>query len=137
MGLKIVLDVNVYITYIINKKMPELLTLKDYDIELCSSNSLFKEFVDVISRKEKNKYLQHPVDAYIDMFLDMTSFYDTIPIFTACKDPKDNYLFDLAFQTNADYLVSGDKKVLDTPAAPLIKVISLTEFKTLINEICK
>jgi putative PIN family toxin of toxin-antitoxin system len=137
MPLKFVLDINIYITYIINDKFLELSDLKDYDIELCGSNPMLKEFDSVISRKKLNKYLKYPISFYIDWFLDTTSFYDTTPVFTACKDPKDNYIFDLAYQSNADYVVTGDKEVLNTPVFPLIKIISLSEFKTLIKEICK
>ena len=49
--------------------------------------------------------------------------------FTKCSDPDDNYLFDLAIQAKADYLVSGDDGVLDTPIPPPTKVISYTQFK--------
>ena len=40
------------------------------------------------------------------------------------------FFFDLAIQGKAKYLVSGDKKVLETPLkSKTIKIITLTAFK--------
>jgi predicted nucleic acid-binding protein len=41
--------------------------------------------------------------------------------------------FDLAYQTNARYLVSGDHHVLTTPVKNTLKVVSLTGFIQSIN----
>jgi predicted nucleic acid-binding protein len=51
-------------------------------------------------------------------------------LFKDCSDPKDNFLFDLAIQGKADYLVSGDKRVLETPLEnKTLKLRTLTTFK--------
>lgn len=52
--------------------------------------------------------------------------------FSGCRDPKDNYLFDLAIQSNADYLVSGDRDVRETETED-IEVVSLTKFKEILR----
>jgi len=42
----------------------------------------------------------------------------------------DKFIFDLAIQGKANYLVSGDKKVLETPLkSKTLTIISLTTFK--------
>jgi len=53
----------------------------------------------------------------------------TQTIFDQCPDPKDNYLFDLAYQSNANFLVSDDKIVLATPIKQTLKLLSLYAFK--------
>jgi predicted nucleic acid-binding protein len=49
------------------------------------------------------------------------------------SDSKDNYLFALCAKSKADYLVSGDKIVLQTGAYGKTKMITLNELEMLIN----
>ena len=66
----------------------------------------------------------------IAFYINLTKFCETKPLFKDCPDPKDNFLFDLAIQGKANYLVSGDKKVLKTPLKDkTLKLITLTPFK--------
>jgi len=58
-----------------------------------------------------------------------TELFFTQAVFDQCPDPKDNYLFDLAYQSHSDFLVSGDKKVLAVPVRQPLKVLSLFAFK--------
>jgi len=63
----------------------------------------------------------------------ITEFCETKPLFHDCPDPKDNFLFDLAIQGKANYLVSGDKKVLETPLkSETLTLTTLTAFKTIL-----
>jgi predicted nucleic acid-binding protein len=64
------------------------------------------------------------------LFVEQVSeLFLTQTIFDLCADPDDNYLFDLAYQSNSDFLVSGDKKVLAVPAQQPLKILSLPAFK--------
>lgn len=49
------------------------------------------------------------------------------------RQQKDNYLFDLAYQSNSKYLVSGDRDVRETPITKPLEVVSLTKFKEVIR----
>jgi putative PIN family toxin of toxin-antitoxin system len=90
------------------------------------------ELKRVLHYKKFTKKFIEPKELYIDLFFDATRNIITTPIFTACPDSEDNYLFDLAYQSNADYLVSGDADVLNTPISPPLQLISFTQFKSLI-----
>lgn len=50
---------------------------------------------------------------------------------TECRDSKDNFLLNLAIDSKADYLVTGDSDLLD------IEVIESTEIITINNLINK
>jgi len=54
-------------------------------------------------------------------------------IFKDSPDPKDDYLFDLALQFEADYLITGDKKLLAMESVENVQVISLRDFKDLVS----
>jgi putative PIN family toxin of toxin-antitoxin system len=94
---------------------------------------LTNELTEVISRNKFKKYFPLGVDKYIAFYKKITVYYQTITIFNSCADPKDNYLFDLAYQTHSNYLVSGDRKVLDTLVNDSLKLLTLTAFKREIN----
>jgi len=99
----------------------------NHDVVFLRSIPLIAEIKEVLSRKKFAKY-NFDLDEFIDLFLEISEFCTTEAIFKDCPDPKDNFLFDLAIQGNAKYLISGDKKVLETPCKG-IKVTTLVAFK--------
>ncbi|MCL2168250.1 MAG: putative toxin-antitoxin system toxin component, PIN family [Lentimicrobiaceae bacterium] len=125
-----VFDTNVLVSHAITGRFYDLAkTAISHDVVFLRSLPLIAEIKEVLSRKKFDKY-DVDLDEFIDMFLDISEFCYTIPKFTACPDPKDNFLFDLALQGNAKYLVSGDKKVLSTSAgSETLKVTTLPAFK--------
>ena len=56
----------------------------------------------------------------------------TEEIFSQCRDPKDNFLFDIAEQGNADYIVSGDNDVLAIDN-PKFRTITIGDFLNLVG----
>lgn len=45
-----------------------------------------------------------------------------------CRDPQDNFLLELAQESHADYLISGDKLVLELKQYKSTKIITPKEF---------
>lgn len=45
-----------------------------------------------------------------------------------CRDPQDNFLLELAQESRADYLISGDKLVLELEQYKSTKIITPKEF---------
>ncbi len=127
---KVVFDVNIFVSYIIGNRLGEIYDMVfNRNIILYRNAEMRAELIDVISRKKFQSKLLAPVADYVDFFEKVTIPFETVEIFTDCPDPKDNYLFDLAYQTNSGYLVSGDKKVLATPVRKSLSVITLVIFK--------
>ena len=58
----------------------------------------------------------------------------TTEIFSECRDPKDNFLFDIAEQGNACYIVSGDNDVLSVNN-PKFRTITLGDFLNIVENI--
>jgi len=70
------------------------------------------------------------IDKTIAFYTNLTEFCKTKPLFKDCPDSKDNFLFDLAIQGKANYLVSGDKKVLETKVkSDILTLATLATFK--------
>jgi hypothetical protein len=59
-------------------------------------------------------------------------FYQIIDIPDICRDSKDNFLLSLSFIGNADYLVTGDKDLLELKEYKGTKIITPNEFDKLL-----
>lgn len=58
-------------------------------------------------------------------FIDLT---EVASIITICRDPKDNFLLALANDGKADYLLTGDKDLLELKKFGKTKIEKLTAF---------
>jgi len=131
---KTVFDVNIWLSYFITGKTEKIIEMiKNNDVFFYRSKELMSELKDVINRPKFTKYFPNGTQEYILFVERFTELYLTQAIFDLCPDPKDNYLFDLAYQSNSDFLVSGDKKVLAVPVGQSLKLLSLIAFKTAIG----
>jgi len=128
--LKIIIDTNLWISYLITKsykQIDDLLVSKK--IRIVFSEELLNEFIDVIQRPEISKYFS--LDD-IKKLLELFDFYgDLIEVksgINQCRDPKDNFLLSLAVDSKADYLLTGDNDLLEIGQIGTTKIQTLTEF---------
>jgi putative PIN family toxin of toxin-antitoxin system len=125
-----VFDTNIWISYFLSEKFNELIKLrKESRVLFLRSTPSLSELKNVIARK-KFESKNFNVEKLIDFYNGITEFCETKALFKDCFDPKDNFLFDLSIQGNASFLVSGDKKVLETKIkSKSLKISTLTAFK--------
>ena len=129
MGRKIILDVNIWISIFLKKKMNYFLDIVVHqNLEFISDENLRNELIDVISRKKISRTfsVEDIVDA-IDFFDAISTFVPTEKKFSGSPDIKDDYLFDLANQSETKIIVTGDKKLLDFKTEN-ISLITFSEF---------
>ena len=127
---KTVFDVNIWLRYFISGKSEKIIDMmENNDVFFYRSLELMLELEEVINRPKFAKYFSNGTKEHIAFVEQVAEFIHTQPIFNHCPDPKDNYLFDLAYQSHSNFLVSNDKKVLATPIKPSLKSRSLSEFK--------
>ncbi|BAU55510.1 putative toxin-antitoxin system toxin component, PIN family [Mucilaginibacter gotjawali] len=101
---------------------------------IASCSTLRKEITEVLHRPRLRKFISDANIQNIVALHDLvsTNFLPrTIPNVVA--DPKDNYLFALAMKSKADYLVTGDKLLLDVIEYKKTQVIKLTDFKKIVQ----
>ncbi|UTA66331.1 putative toxin-antitoxin system toxin component, PIN family [Emticicia sp. 21SJ11W-3] len=132
--LKVIFDTNIWVSYFIGKKTTELTELiLDFDLEVITSNTLILELSDVLQRPKIKKYLHRSKEEYLQIHIQLSLLKDVQPIYNNSPDPKDNFLFDLAIQEKANYLVTGDKKLFEVPPIKELIIITLSDFKNLLN----
>lgn len=111
---RIILDVNLLISFLISSTIEPLLPLiKAGKVKLLFSENLMAEFIDVASRPKFKKYFNNDNVTELVMILNTLGVWVNVTSdITICRDPKDNYLLSLAKDGKADYLVTGDQDLL-------------------------
>lgn len=123
---KVIIDTNLWISFLIGK---ELSYLKDLivneKIKIVTSDLLIAEIMLVTSRPKLKKYFQpEKVEELISLFDIVAEKVKLKKIESICRDPKDDFLLAMAKESKADYLITGDKDLLE------IKVYRNTEILT-------
>lgn len=132
----VVLDTNIWVSIIIGRQLVRLIeAIEATGFVLCRCSTLEKELQEVLMRPKIGKYLTLPIEEYMRLFRKLTIPILTVPIFSSCRDPKDNYLFDIAIACNASYLVSGDKDILTVELTPPPFVIDKRRFEELLAQL--
>jgi putative PIN family toxin of toxin-antitoxin system len=111
---KIVLDTNLWLSFLISKKFDAIDNLINCGkIKLVFSSELIEEFVTVAKRPKFNKYftdsdLQDLIRRF-DLYGKLVKVKISV---SECRDKKDDFLLNLAIESKADYLVTGDNDLL-------------------------
>ncbi|GGZ64977.1 putative toxin-antitoxin system toxin component, PIN family [Mesonia mobilis] len=127
---KIILDTNLWISFLISKKFNQIDKLiENKEITIIFSDELIEEFIDVVSRPKFKKYFSKKdikkVLEYFDQFGELTNVKSNIQI---CRDEKDNFLLNLSVDSDADYLISGDKDLLVLEKIEETKIMTFADF---------
>lgn len=93
------------------------------------SLELLKELETTINKPKLRKYFIG--DALPDMLEAFGAFIDFVVVKSQveiCRDPKDNFLLALAKDGKADFLLTGDKDLLDIEKFGRTQILTLTHF---------
>lgn len=103
-----VFDTNIWVSFFLKGRFEELVNMVfDNEVEFYRSLELTRELTQVLNRKKFSKYLTLPIKDYIEFYEELSSMIVIIPSFNGCRDAKDNYLFDIAYQSKSRFLVQG------------------------------
>lgn len=134
--MRVILDTNIWISFLISKKLDwldELLINENF--VFLFSELLFKEFLDVADRPKIRKYFKtKKLIQVINYFESYGEIIHTSTSLNICRDPRDNFLLDLAVDGQANYLVSGDEDLLTLKSIKKCNIISLKQFKEIAYE---
>jgi putative PIN family toxin of toxin-antitoxin system len=91
----------------------------DARFELVASPALLDELAGVLARPKFRRWIGHAVAReLVDGLADDATVIDDPPALSGVSpDPDDDYLIALARAANADYLVSGDRHLLELEGA--------------------
>lgn len=126
---RLIIDTNLWISYLIsrNSKIDDLLEAGKATILV--SQHLLNEIVLVAARPKLERFF--PKEDFNNLinsihlrayFINITSRVDI------CRDPKDNFLLELAEDGNATHLLTGDKDLLALVRHKKTKIVTLGDY---------
>jgi putative PIN family toxin of toxin-antitoxin system len=110
---KIILDTNVVVSSLIQRNYPNFI-LYNYVlenlVEVCISDDLFKEYLEVLNRPKFSKYadfVNKAESVLAQIEAKATKFYPTVRL-DIIGDNADNRLLELAVESKADFIITGN-----------------------------
>lgn len=135
--MRVILDTNLWISYLISNRHVRLDELIDSDeFVLLFSVELIEEFIEVTERPKFEKYFSRDeVISLIEQINDVGELIEVHSDLQLCRDEKDNFLLNLAKDGNADFLVTGDKDLLEMYQMNKTQILTYKDFITKLDEV--
>ena len=138
--MKVVLDTNIWLSGIFWQGNPcKIIKLAEQGkIEIVISRHILEEIVNVLNREEKfQKFIEDRKLAIGDLvrtIISITKLIEPKSKITAIKeDIEDNKILEAAVDGKADFIVSGDRHLLDLKQFNEIKILKAKEFLDIYN----
>ena len=114
----IVIDTSVFITYASYGKLYRLLdAVITYNLRVFVNMHLLSEFGKKLHKVSNKRNLN--VSEEIKNIMEFAILVETTPLFQNSPDSKDNFLFDLALQTNSNLIITKEKELLGFADSPV------------------
>lgn len=127
---RVVIDTNLWISFLITKdfmKFDEIIFSRQGI--LVFSQELLDEFLEVARRTKFMRFFStsdiEDILETIDEYADFVKIQTKIEV---CRNPKDNFLLSLSIDGNADYLLTGDKDLLDLTKFGETTIVTISDF---------
>ena len=127
---RIVLDTNLWISFLISKDFTKLddLIFGNKCI-LIFSEELLQEFLTVAKRPKFRRFFsQNDIEELIETIEEYAEFIDVKTQLNICRDPKDNFLLSLSQEGQVDYLLTGDKDLLALNTFGSTTILTISDF---------
>ena len=129
---KVILDTNLWISVLISKNYSFLDNyILNGRVKLIFSEELFGEFIEVAGRPKFKKFFSSKdIQNLISLIDKFGTLYQVSSDINECRDVKDNFLLNLAVDSDADYLITGDTDLLDLKTVRNTKIISIKDLES-------
>ena len=127
---RVVIDTNLWISFLISHEYKKMdFFFSSGKICLLFSERLFAEFIGVASREKFRKYFsESDINELSEKMKKVAKMVRTTTIQTQCRDPKDNFLLELAVDGKADYLITGDEDLLILKTVKKTRIVTFGDF---------
>jgi hypothetical protein len=135
---KVIFDTNVLISALIQKSYPFLILnniILENKSDLCISEELYEEYFEVIHRPKFSKYpdFLNNAELILTKLNELAIMYYPLTKVDELKDKNDNKILELALESSADYIITGNTKDFTFPEFHGTKIISPKEFWDLLS----
>jgi len=131
---RIILDTNLWISFLLTKQFSFLDELfEKRKVQLIFSKELFDEFLEVIKRPKLSKYFtDRDVEDLIEIIDQYAEFINVTSKVIVCRDQKDDFLLSLSKDSNANFLITGDKDLLILKQYEKTVILNIFDYKQLL-----
>lgn len=128
--MRIVIDTNVWISFLLGKSFQNIFDLiEKYKLDVYTSQEQILEIIETIKKPKLSKYLEkEDINNLIFLFNYNFKFVEISNDLRYLRDPKDDYLLEVAIISESKYLITGDKDFLDLRNYKDIEFISYKKF---------
>jgi putative PIN family toxin of toxin-antitoxin system len=96
---------------------------------LVFSQELLDEFLEVAKRPKFRRFFSaSDIEEILETIDEYADFVNVETKLKLCRDPKDNFLLSLSIYANVDFLLTGDKDLLDPIKFGETTIITISEF---------
>lgn len=133
--IRVIIDTNLFISFLIGKRLKGLKdVLINNQVELIFAEQSLQELKIVAQRPKFNKYFKlENIENLVDLIYSIGRVFVIDKAAQVCRDPKDDFLLELASKGKADYLVTGDNDLLELRSYKNTRIITISEFEKMIN----
>lgn len=135
-SIKVIFDTNVWISFLIGKRLAKIKHyIENGDIIIVVTDQLLTELKIVTSREKLQKYFpKNSVKELIELLETIAENVKISPTHFINRDLKDNFLLDLIDFSQADYLVTGDKDLLEHNPFKTAQILTPNDFEKQITK---
>jgi len=134
----VVFDISVLVSALITKGKSKELWLKATrkDFNLILSREVFSEFIKVVRRAKFQKYVrERDIREFLEVLNITAKFVHVRSRFKVVRqDPDDDIIFRTAYDSRADYIVSGDEHILALNEFRGIRIVTVNEMLELLKK---
>lgn len=126
----VILDTNLWISFLISNQLDFIDNLLlEGKIKLIFFRELIDEFLTVAKRPKFKKYFSESnITALLRLFNKYGKLIEVSSHIQECRDHKDNFLLNLAVDSKADFLITGDNDLLVIKKVKKTKIFRWADF---------
>jgi conserved hypothetical protein TIGR00305 len=133
-NMRVAVDTNVFISTVIkpeNRVGMIVVRMRNGEYTLLYAEEMLDELVEVITRDKiwkRYELTEETVNTFVNSIVEHGEKVEVVTVLDVCRDPDDNILLALALDGKADYIVSGDKDLLELTPFQGIPIVAPAEF---------
>jgi len=134
--LRIIFDTNVWISSLLypNRDIVNAIQKGLKEGIILTSDDVTNEIVEVLSRPKFDKYISFSKrKEFLTEFYNISEEIQIIQSVKQCRDPKDDKFLELALNSEADFLITGDNDLLEIKIFHRTHIVTPKEFLNIIT----
>ncbi|WP_295655646.1 putative toxin-antitoxin system toxin component, PIN family [uncultured Mucilaginibacter sp.] len=128
--IRIIIDTNLWVSFLLRKDLSQIDSLLvQKRATIIFSDELLAELLDVVYRPKFKKFFSNDnIDLVLSLINEVAKFIEVKSSVSICRDIKDNFLLALAIDGHVDYLLTGDKDLLELKTIEKTQILSISDY---------